>query len=359
MARKGQLQKAVTINGVRKFFYGKTYEEIEEKIQKYQNGTQLDFCKEYEDWLYTIKKFTVKESTFDRLETTYRTMIKSKFGRMGLDNVSARFVQTYINQLAKTYSYSSVKKCYEALNEFYKHMVKYKVISENPIEFVTIPRKEYYEVKEKVIEIPSREDVQRLIDYTYSIKENGEYRFCQVHTHGIILIIYTGLRAGELLALKWSDIDFDKKEMRINSTMARVKVRDRRKKTKYEEKENEPKTKNGKRTVYLNRKAVEALQAIKEYQNGTCEHVMSVRGSPITYASLLKILYRVQDAAGLARHGLHIYRHYFASECLTLGIKPIELSRMLGHARVNITLDIYGHLTETMKDDVKSRLELM
>ena len=71
MARKGQLQKAVTINGVRKFFYGKTYEEIEEKIQKYQNGTQLDFCKEYEDWLYTIKKFTVKESTFDRLETTY------------------------------------------------------------------------------------------------------------------------------------------------------------------------------------------------------------------------------------------------------------------------------------------------
>lgn len=359
MARKGQLQKAVTINGVRKFFYGKTEAEIEEKIQKYQDGIELEFCKEYEDWLYTIKKYMVKESTFDRIETTYRTMIKPKFGRMGLDNVSARYVQTYINQLAKMYSYSSVKKCYEALNEFYKHMVRYKVTLENPIEFVTIPRKEYYEVKEKEITIPSRDEVQRLIDNTYAVKDNGEYRFCQIHTHGIILIIYTGLRAGELLALKWSDIDFEKKEMRINSTMARVKVRDRRRKIKYEEKENEPKTKNGKRTVYLNRKAIEALKAIKEYQDTPCEYVVSVRGSPVTYASLLKILYRVQDAAGLARHGLHVYRHYFASECLTLGIKPIELSRMLGHARVNITLDIYGHLTETMKEDVKSRLELM
>ena len=359
MARKGIVQKSITIDGQKRYFYGSTVEEVEKKIEDYKNGNNINFCKEFESWLFEVKRYTVKETTFDRLETTYRTMIRDKFSGIGLDNVSSKFVQMYINTLADKYSYSSVKKSRDALNEFFNYCVRFKLASENPVEYVTIPRREYCEVKEREIKIPTREEVQQLIDYTYSKKEDGTYKFNQVHTHGIILIIYTGMRAGELLALKWKDVDFEKREIKIEATSARVKVRDKRRKVKYEEKESTPKTKNGKRTIYLNKKAIEALKAIKEEQKTDFEYVVSNKGSPTTYAALQKVLHRVQKEAGLPISGLHLYRHYFASECLSLGIKPIELSRMLGHARVNITLDIYGHLTETMRDDMRSRLDLM
>lgn len=360
MARKGIIQHSIVIgNGQRKYFYGRTECEVQEKIKRYLKGKGRKFDTEFSDWLYAVKRYTIKESTFDRLETTYRTMIKDRFGNLGVENVDSKAIQTYINELTSRYSYSSIKKCYEALNEFYKYLVKYKIVYENPVICVTIPRREYCEVKEKEIVIPTKEEIQRFINATYNLDEYGHYKYNQVITQSIILVMYTGLRVGELLALKWSDVDLEQRKLFVKTTTARIKVRDKRKTEKYEIKDTKPKTKNGTRTVYLNSKAVEVLTNIRNLQNKGGTFVVQKDDERVTYAVLQKVLHRIQKDSSLPIHGMHLYRHYFASECLSLGIKPIELSRMLGHARVNITLDIYGHLTEAMNEDIKNKLECM
>ncbi|MFI3228428.1 MAG: site-specific integrase [Clostridia bacterium] len=147
--------------------------------------------------------------------------------------------------------------------------------------------------------------------------------------------IVTGLRRGELLGLKWSDIDFKDKILRIRRQILRVDGKIV---------EAPLKTKNSYRNVPIGADAVKILR--KKQKNSNSEYVFSSEnGGPISPDSVLNMLHRVLERAGLEPMRFHDLRHTFATIALQNGVDIKTVSGMLGHFSAGFTLDTYTHVT--------------
>jgi len=142
---------------------------------------------------------------------------------------------------------------------------------------------------------------------------------------GAVLILETGLRAGEALALEWSDVDEEKRTLRVNKNMVRVDGKNVVQRA--------TKTDSGKRTIPLNTKAMEAIQHLKEQQVRGCAYVFATQtGEHVSYRHLLTTMERACAAAGVEHRGLHALRHSFASNLYARGVEVKVISKLLGHA---------------------------
>lgn len=145
----------------------------------------------------------------------------------------------------------------------------------------------------------------------------------------------TGLRRGELLGLKWSDVDLDAGVIRVKRQVARVDG---------QIVEAPLKTKNSYRTVAISQQAAEVLKQQKAKTNG--EYVFpSPNGGPISPDSVNNMLKRVLARAGIPRVRFHDLRHTFATVALQNGVDIKTVSGMLGHFSAGFTLDTYAHVT--------------
>ena len=171
--------------------------------------------------------------------------------------------------------------------------------------------------------------VQKLISYL--LQKNHEKDM------GILLSLYTGIRIGELCALKWGDINFNKNYIVINKTIQRIYIKNKKVSKLIL---TPPKTKNSMRIVPVNPEFIEKL---KEFKKNDGYYVLTSTNSPLEPVSLRKYYYRVLRKAGISRVSFHTLRHTFASNCIRLGCDYKTVSELLGHASVNITLNIYVH----------------
>lgn len=163
----------------------------------------------------------------------------------------------------------------------------------------------------------------------------------------------TGLRIGELLGLKWEDIDFQKSELKIRRILQRCKNYDSNLKTSTSIFFDEPKTKKFKRTIPLPPNAIEDLRKWKERQQnetGTTEYVVTDRqGKYIEQTTFKKYYNRMLDKCSISGITFHALRHTFATHALEKGMDKKVLSEILGHASVSFTLDTYAHVLNTFK----------
>ena len=149
----------------------------------------------------------------------------------------------------------------------------------------------------------------------------------------------TGLWWGELLGLKWDDLDLERGDLRVKRQIARING---------EVVEAPLKTKNAYRTLPLARDTVDVLNQQKK-KVGSCPWVFpSPTGSPMSPDSVLHMLHRVLKRAGLPRVRFHDLRHTFATHALASGVDAKTLSRILGHTKASFTLDTYTHVTGDM-----------
>jgi integrase len=161
------------------------------------------------------------------------------------------------------------------------------------------------------------------------------------------LAIVTGIRQSELLALKWSDLDWQKRILKVQRQLKRNDL-DQGYFTI-------PKTKAGKRSVDLGAETIKKLRS--QYERQRLERMVagnrwkendlifpSTIGSPLNQSNLLKSFRRFIQTAGLPKIRFHDLRHTAASLMLNHGVPPILVARRLGHSKVSITLDTYGHL---------------
>ena len=147
----------------------------------------------------------------------------------------------------------------------------------------------------------------------------------------------TGLRRGELLGLKWGDIDFKDNVIRIRRQVARIDGN---------VVEAPLKTKNAYRSVAITQDVAVMLKKKKVDDSGRSEYVFSSEtGGPISPDSVLNMLHRVLDRAGLPRLRFHDLRHTFATLALQNGVDIKTVSGMLGHYSAGFTLDTYTHVT--------------
>ena len=351
-----------------KTFYGKERKEVVAKLKDYHlltsqglNNLTTVTLKEYiTSWFKLTKTNELKPSSLDRLERTIDNQIIPKIGHYTIDKLTAPIIQEeLINAMMNdNLSYSSIKKAYDAINACMKYAVDNRQLIFNPVKTVTKPSSSKF--KKKKIEIFTDEEKKRF-EETCLLKYNNE-KYIYKTGYGLILMLYTGMREGEALALKWSDVDIKNKKIHINNSVIMIKNRKR----KNEEapkyiltNQDTTKTPKGNRSIKLGKKALNSLIQLNEMSHYSNDSYIffTKNNTPIRPRNLQNTFDSILEKAGIDHKGLHVLRHTFASMLFKKGVDVKTVSELLGHADVRITYTTYIHLIQEQKNQAIDLLD--
>ena len=289
------------------------------------------------NWLETFKKGKIRPSSYERYQFCLQLLCKDELAQMDIRAIRLEQVQEYINRL-EAMSASTIKKQRLLLNQVFEHAVLADVIQRNPAQGVQMPPMTH---NTKVV-FPYEKDEQEKLVAAFTEEKNGRLRFR--YGWGAVLILETGLRAGEALALEWGDIDEEKRTLKVTKNMVRVDGKNTVQRT--------TKTESGRRTIPLNARAMEAVRHLKAQAVPGCPFVFATQTSRhLSYRNLLATMEKACEAAGVEHRGLHALRHSFASNLYARGVEVKIISKLLGHASVEITYNRYIHFFEGEIDD--------
>ena len=341
----------------RKTIYGKTRAEVAAKLAKALSDREdglvfddegLTVAGYLERWLKGSVRDTVRPSTYERNEQLVGLHIAPALGRLKLKNLTPAHVRWfYREKLDRGLSSATVHKMHVVLHKALGQAVRDGLVPRNVTEAVKVPQ-----VKRKEVKPLSAEETKRFLK---AASEAGD-RFEALY----VLAVTTGLRQGELLALKWEDVDLESGVLRVRRTLTRVKGTFSL---------GEPKTAKSRRSVKLTPTAVEALRAhlarqLKEidrlgslYEDGGLVFATE-RGTPVNPTNLRKRSFApLLKRAKLPEIRFHDLRHTCATLLLTKNVNPKIVSEMLGHSSISITLDTYSHVLPDMQDGAVRALE--
>jgi len=259
-------------------------------------------------------------------------IIGSELGKTRMNALKPTTVERFVSQLrAKGLAASSVRQIYTVARAIGDAAVRDGLLGKNP--FVAVKRPKVSTVEATFLEPNQVTKLLRAADTS---------RYAPFFE----LLVNTGLRRGEALALKWSDIDISKQLLRVRGTLARVDG---------ELTITDPKSDKSRRTVPLSAPAIAVIERIKErtqherqqarqlWQESGFVFVTDI-GEPCDPRNALRALKAAADKAGLKGIGLHTLRHSAASVMLTNGVPITVVSQILGHSGISITVDVYGHV---------------
>ena len=227
----------------------------------------------------------------------------------------------------------SIRNMYFFMSHALDRAVIEKLIPENPAKGVVLPKKEKPEMKTLPLE-----DLKKFFQ---EAKNSGVFELYYTE-------LATGLRRGELLGLKWEDLDFTANSIYVHCQITRMdgKVQ-----------ESPLKTGNAYRSIIVAEDVMNILKEKKEREDGFSKYVFSSpSGGPISPDSVLNMLHRVLKRAGLDRVRFHDLRHTFATLALQNGVDIKTVSGMLGHFSAGFTLDTYAHVTTAAQKEAANTM---
>lgn len=174
---------------------------------------------------------------------------------------------------------------------------------------------------------------------------------------GILLCLFTGMRVGEICALKWEDFSFQEKSIHVHNTMQRLQIPDSTTAQKTRIMVTSPKSKCSIRTIPIPDSLIQLIQ--KEFPNRQGYVLAAVNEKYIEPRTMQKYFHYVQKQCGLVPVNFHALRHTFATRCIELGFDVKSLSEILGHATVNITLNRYVHPSMELKQQNMQKLSCL
>jgi integrase len=341
----------------RQTIYGGTRKEAAEKLAKAlsdrADGIVVDdknlTLGEYLDrWLSDAVRGTVRESTYSRDKYLVTNHVKPSIGRVKLKNLNALHLQSlYRERLDSGLSGSTVQKIHHVLHKALTQAMRWDLIPRSPADSVKAPTP-----TPKEMHPLSALEARKLLEAARGDRLEALY----------VLAIHTGMRRGELLGLKWGDVDLD-------DTFPTVRVRRTltRKDTGYVL--GEPKTKKSRRTIRLTPQAVEALRRHLTSQMEQMKHLGDlyddqglifttevgtlINPSNLRQRSFMPLLER----AGLPQITFNDLRHTCASLLFQRNVHPKFVQELLGHASVAITLDTYSHMLPGMGSEAADAIE--
>lgn len=296
-----------------------------------------------EDWLNSIAQGRVAKSTFKNYCHYLRKQVYPAFGKQKLVKLDVRDVQKLYGALSgRGLSGRSVRYTHTVLNSALEHAVKQRLILSNPCKYTELPRLDTKEMN-------AMNETERAA-FMEAASQN------RMHVY-FALLLATGIRPAEGLALKWGDFDPVGKTLRIIRTLEYVSGKAYFK---------EPKTKRSRRTINLHDGTVALL--LEHRQMGTMPGELifsSLNGKPFNTTNVLNRYFKpCLVEAGLAtieatekrterivsKFRMYDLRHTHATMLLEANVNPKIVSERLGHASVSLTLDTYSHILPTIQD---------
>lgn len=351
--------------------YAKSESEAKRKLRELKKDAAKGLVKstsrrfgDYADqWLYTFKLHSVEDSSFDKYESAYLTHIKPAFGKMQLASIHSEQLQKLLVEKSQTLSLTVVKIIYIILSEIFSYAHSEGDLSRNPMHNVKTPKKATFKPEREIVALES--DEVRAVERIAEMK-NKNGRPCIMQAHALVFLVHTGLRCGEFLALKWSDIDFESRIVTVNKNLSMVYDRDKdgvrikHKKARIKC----TKTASGNRIVPLNTKAIAALNSLKavyrEMDIVSDSVAVTRKGTTLSSDQLRRVLRRVLAYAGIDKpFTLHQLRHTFATQALNAGIPITVVSKWLGHANISVTYNTYIHVLESAEAAAVELLEVI
>ena len=293
------------------------------------------------------KKYSIKERTYLFYKQQVFIHIEEEIGNIDLKEITQDVINDYIinkyksgnKNTGKELSYSSTKLLIGIINRGLQYAYKKKYISEKLEVEVTIKNNDF-----KKVYALSREEQKKLEKYILEKKKTYSY--------GILLSLYTGMRLGELLALKWENIDFKNKVILVNKTICRVSDGSKTKLI-----EDTPKTQSSCREIPINNCVIALLKELKQYQQNNSEYVVSrIKGKRLETRSYQDSFSRILKKLKIKHYGFHSLRHTFATRSLEIGVDIKTLSELLGHTNPTITLNRYVHYNMDLKRNAINKL---
>ena len=331
---KRKSKRSKKLQEVRQWLADATYINEHSDIEQATN-MMVDAWFKY--WI-DVKKKMVRPNTVRNYTERYNKNIQKIIGRKILTEVKPIHCQKIFTDMAEEgYKTSTIYQTRIALFNMLEFAKENEVILSNPCKKSVKSDMGKPSQKKEALTI----DVQKkFIEYAKGQSYENQFRF----------ILQTGLRTGELVGLKWEDIDFSKKAIRIQRSMEyRYSVGEWR--------IGEPKSKAGYRTIPLTDEAIRILteqkeknKNIKKIQEEWYEFIfLSRKGEPVKNSAYDTALFKICDKAKINRFSMHVLRHTFATRCIEGGMMPKTLQKILGHSNIGITMNLYVHITEDEK----------
>src|SRR5579859_872737 len=340
-------------DGKRKFYYVKSQKEGIEKLRKAQReleqGTLVTAPQQTVEqyltyWLEEVHKSSLKVSTYVKYRKVIHTYIVPALGNVKLEKLTPQHVQSLYNRKQKDgLSPKSIHGIHGVLHKALDNAVRWNLVARNVCEVVSPPR-----LVKPEIQSLTMEQAHKLLK---SLRGNRLEML-------LTLALTTGLRRGEILALRWADVDLEKQTVRVHRTVDYI--------GKFGYVETEPKTAAGSRTVVLASFVIDKLRQHRKEQlearlkaGGKWEDrdlvFTDLSGGYFNPRYLDLLFHKVLAEAGLPSMRFHDLRHSAATLLRGMGVDMKVLQEILGHSNFMITANIYSHVFLSMQEDAMGK----
>lgn len=368
----GRYQGRITYNGKRYTVYDATVKELHKKMQALQYELEHGiYVKEedltievwFENYVSVYLENRVKYGTIHTYRSCFTMYIRPKLGKLKIKEVRPEQIQNFYNEMKKDgYSTATIDLVGIILSSMFKRATMNEIIKKNPVLHTTRPKDRKR----------SEKQAMTIEEQSLFMKHVDESVFCNIYK----VALFTGMRAGEIRALEWKDIDFKNKIINVNGTMKFSKGRGYFKDT--------PKTISSHRSIpmldgvykFLKDEKKRQYEKRLKYNNesysvkGFEDLVFTtVTGMPVSHdalnVNLKKLIKSINEKEANENSGFqittkitpHTLRHTFATRGLENNVTPKVMQDMLGHSSIIQTLDLYSHVLPDMKANEIKKLE--
>ncbi|MBP3037946.1 site-specific integrase [Bacillaceae bacterium Marseille-Q3522] len=290
--------------------------------------TLKEVAEEYLEW-YKRRR---KESSYTKIASIVNTHLITAFGSKKISSIRNRDITKFHDHLIDNFSAAHAKKIHTTLSAIFNFAIKQEYVKKNPARLVGNVDME----DKKHMEYWTLEEFKQFI----AIIDDLPYKTL------FMTLYYSGLRKGELLALIWADIDFNRNTISVSKTV-------------YNRKVTSPKTKASNRTVLMPKHTMQLLARLKV----SADHYKSnyvVFGEFYDHVSTTTLDRRFAHyvkKAEVKKIRIHDFRHSHASYLINKGYTPTMIAKRLGHGDVATLLNIYGHLYPSTEKEAVSKME--
>lgn len=341
--------------GKRQSISGKDLKDVKRRYNEalYENEKQINIKQSiildewYSEWMNVYKFDVIRENTKRYYNQIYKKHISPTLGKLNLTDIDQLTIKKLIKKLKQDgYGYETQNKVKVVLIDIFNKALTNEYIRKNPAKGISVKRDEKKEVK-----VLSEEEQILFFDCAKGTFYNNLF----------VVAVSTGMRIGELAALRWSDIDWETNVIKVTRTLVYQKYEgDEQKSFHFEN----PKTATSKRNIPINHQCEMALKRQYMQKNVIAQKAPKSKSVDKQYADLLfttkfdtpinsqiicEAIKKVVDEVNLTRDYVdeievfspHCFRHTFATRCFESGIQPKTVQAYLGHASLQMTMDLY------------------